>query len=90
MHKRYIKVTLKTNCPEGEMKRMLSKALTGKEPDYGVVTIEPELFKKIEDHARQKGITVDREANDLLELAIKVLDVHMAAKDATKGADQEL
>jgi thiamine biosynthesis lipoprotein ApbE len=68
----------------------LSKTLTGKEPEYGVVTIEPELFKKIEDHAKQKGIKIDQEVAELLELAIHLIDTLTAAKNVTKGADQEL
>jgi LDH2 family malate/lactate/ureidoglycolate dehydrogenase len=81
----YLRVTAKE-----KMKRMLSETLTGKKPDYEVVFIPKKLHKKIAEHAEQKGIKVDQEVAELLELAIKVLEVHMAAKDATKGADQEL
>jgi hypothetical protein len=72
------------------MKKMLSEALTGKEPEYGVYFIPAELHKKIEDHAKQKGVSVDQEATEMLELAVQVLDVAMATKRIMKGGDQEL
>ncbi|MCJ7762693.1 hypothetical protein MUP38_04470 [Candidatus Bathyarchaeota archaeon] len=63
----------------------MSKTTKGKK-----VFIPPELYQKLAEHAKQKGITVDQEANELLELAIKVLGVHAAAKGIMKGSDSEL
>jgi hypothetical protein len=69
---------------------VLSEVLTGKKPDYGVVFIEPELFKKIEDQAEQKGVSIDKEVADMLELAIKFYEAVFAVKDASEGGEVEL
>jgi hypothetical protein len=72
------------------LKGMLSETLTGKKPDFGVYFISPKLHKQIEEHAKEKNISVDQEAEELLELAIKFVDALVAAKNFMKGGDTEL
>jgi hypothetical protein len=69
---------------------MLSEVLTGKKPDYDMVFIPAALYKKLEDHAEQKGVSVDEEAREMLELAIKFYETIFAVKDLSKGGDVEL
>jgi hypothetical protein len=68
----------------------MSEELTGKKPDFGVYFISPKLHKQIEEHAKEKNISVDQEAEELLELAIKFVDALVAAKNFMKGGDTEL
>jgi hypothetical protein len=74
---------------QGETKK-LSKAIQDMKPTHELIFIPIELNKKIEEHAKQKGVSVDQEATELLELAIKTIEVLLAAKDVMKGGDTEL
>jgi hypothetical protein len=48
------------------------------------------LYAKLAEHAEQKGISVDHEAEQLIELATKQLDSLVAAKRVMEGGDEEL
>lgn len=69
---------------------VLSEVLTGKKPDYEVVFIPIKLHRKLEEHAKQKNITVDKEVTEMLELAIKFYEAVFAVKDMSEGGEVEL
>jgi hypothetical protein len=54
------------------------------------VVIPAKLYRKLEDHAEQKGVTVDKEAEQLLNIGIQAIEFQYAIKMFTKGADMEL
>jgi hypothetical protein len=64
--------------------------MTEEKPKGKKVFIPPELYQKLTDHAKQKSIKVDQEANDLLELSIKFYEAVFAVKEVSKGGDVEL
>ena len=59
-------------------------------PTHEPVFIPKELYVKLENHANQKGVSVDIEAIELLNVAIKFLDALTAAKSFMKGGNFEL
>jgi hypothetical protein len=54
------------------------------------IFVPADLYAKLAEHAKQKGISVDQEAEQLIELATKQLDSLVAAKRVMEGGDTEL
>lgn len=54
------------------------------------IQISPELYAKLEGHARQKQITVDKEAEEMLGIGENALNFLVASKRFMDRGDQEL
>jgi hypothetical protein len=54
------------------------------------ILISSELYAKLEAHAKQKNITLDQEADELLSLGVQTVELFASVKGFMKGGDQEL
>jgi hypothetical protein len=69
---------------------MTQKQIERQKPTHEPVFIPVEQYRKLEGHAKQKGVTVDQEAEQLINVAVKTIELLVAAKSLTKGGDTEL
>ena len=69
---------------------MSKTQLERQKPTHEPVFIPVEQYRKLEDHAKQKGVTVDQEAEQVINVAVKAIEFLVAAKSVMKGGDTEL